>query len=51
MNQAIQVKQLPDKSDFLLSINLEWPTQITATEFFKRVKEMPKAKVRGLLSS
>lgn len=51
MNQAIQVKQLPDKSDFLLSINLEWPTQITETEFFKRVKEMPKAKVHGFLSS
>jgi len=49
--QAIQVKQLPDKSDVLLSINLEWPTQITETEFFKRVKEMPKAKVHGFLSS
>jgi Fic family protein len=49
--QAIQVKQLPDKSDFLLSINLEWPTQITETEFFKRVNEMPKAKVHGFLSS
>ncbi len=51
MNQAIQVKQLLDKSDFLLSINLEWPTQITETEFFKRVKEMPKAKVHGFLLS
>jgi Fic family protein len=49
--QAIQVKQLPDKSDFLLSINLEWPTQITETEFFKRVKEMPKAMAHGFLSS
>jgi len=51
MNQAMRVKQLPDKSDFLQSINLEWPTQITATEFFKRVKEMPKANVHGFLSS
>ncbi len=49
--QAIQVKRLPGKSDFLLSINLEWPTQITETEFFKRVKELPKAKVHGFLSS
>jgi Fic family protein len=49
--QAIQVKRLADKSDYLLSINLEWPTQITETEFFKRVKELPKAKVYGFLSS
>jgi hypothetical protein len=42
---------LQDKSDFQLSINLEWPTQITETEFFKRAKELPKAKVYGFLSS
>jgi hypothetical protein len=34
-----------------LSANLEWPTQITETEFFKRVKAMPKGKVYGFLSS
>lgn len=49
--QALTAKRLQDKSDFQLSINLEWPTQITETEFFKRVKEMPKAKVYGFLSS
>lgn len=49
--QAITAKRLPDKTDFVLSINLEWPTQITETEFFKRVKELPKAKVYGFLSS
>jgi Fic family protein len=49
--QAIQVKRLADKGDYLLSINLEWPTQITETEFFRRVKELPKAKVHGFLSS
>lgn len=49
--QAITAKRLQDKSDFQLSINLEWPTQITETEFFKRAKELPKAKVYGLLSS
>ena len=47
MNQAGQVPQLSNKRDFFLSINLEWPTQITETEFFKRVKETPKAKVHG----
>jgi hypothetical protein len=29
---------------------LEWPTEITETEFFKSVKEMPKAKTHGFLS-
>ena len=49
--QAIQVKRLADKSDYLFSINLDWPTQITETEFFRRVKELPKAKGYGFLSS
>lgn len=49
--EAISAHQAPDKSDFLISINLEWPTQITETEFFRRAKELPKAKVHGFLSS
>lgn len=49
--QALTAKRLQDKTDFQLSINLEWPTQITETEFFKRAKELPKAKVYGFLSS
>jgi len=48
---AIEIKQAADKLDFIISINLDWPTQITENEFFKRVKEMPKAKVHGFLSS
>ena len=28
---------------------LEWPTQITETEFFARVKQMPKAKTHSFL--
>jgi hypothetical protein len=44
---AIAAKRLPDKTGFLISINLEWPTQITESEFFKRVKVMPKRKVYG----
>lgn len=38
-------------TDLLLSANLDWPTQITETEFFRRVKEFPKGKVHGFLSS
>jgi hypothetical protein len=48
--QAIQAKRLPEDGGFLLSVRLEWPTQITETEFFRRVKEMPKGKVYGFLS-
>jgi hypothetical protein len=48
---AIEIKQAADKLDFIISINLDWPTQITENEFFKRVKEMPRAKVHGFLSS
>jgi Fic family protein len=49
--QALSAKKLEDQSGYLLSINLEWPTQITETEFFRRVKAMPKGKVHGFLSS
>jgi Fic family protein len=48
---AIGLKQTDDKLDTIISINLDWPTQITESEFFKRVKEMPKAKLHGFLSS
>ena len=33
-----------------ISVRLEWPTEITETEFFKKVKELPKAKTLPLLS-
>lgn len=48
--QAMRATRLPEDKGFLLAINLEWPTQITETEFFRRVKEMPKGKVYGFLS-
>jgi hypothetical protein len=49
--QAMRVRRMPEDKAYLLSINLDWPTQITETEFFRRVKEMPKGKVYGFLSS
>jgi Fic family protein len=33
-----------------ISVRLEWPAEITETEFFKKVKELPKAKTLSLLS-
>lgn len=49
--QAVGARKLPEDKGHMLSIRLEWPTQITETEFFKRVKEMSKGKVYGFLSS
>ncbi len=36
--------------DLFIAINLDWPTQITETEFFARAKQLPKGKVHGFLS-
>jgi len=49
--EAISAQRMHDTSEFVISANLKWPTQITETEFFKKVKEMPKAKFHGFLSS
>jgi len=49
---AVRARKLPDKEKgvFLFAINLDWPTKITETEFFRRVREMPKGKIYGFLS-
>ncbi|MFC1679576.1 Fic family protein [Elusimicrobiota bacterium] len=38
-----------DEDKRYLSANLKWPTQITETDFFKRIKEMPKSKSHAFL--
>lgn len=48
---AVWAKRLPDGAGFLVSIRLDWPMKITETEFFRKVKAMPKAKVHGFLST
>ncbi len=48
---AMRARRLQEGPGFRLSINLEWPAQITETEFFRRVKAMPKGKVYPFLSS
>ena len=40
-----------DLPEIFLNINLEWPTQITETAFFRQIKEMPKGKVYPFLSN
>jgi Fic family protein len=47
---AVGATRLPENAGFLIAIRLDWPTRITETEFFRHVKEMPKAKVHGFLS-
>ena len=47
---AIGVEKLPEGQGFVLWANLEWPTTITETEFFRRVKTMPKGKGYSFLS-
>jgi Fic family protein len=47
---SLTVKRMEDKSGYLLRANLEWPTQITETEFFQRAKALPKGKVYSFLS-
>ncbi len=49
--QAVRVDRPAGDADPLLSANLDWPTQITETEFFRRVKELPKGKRFPFLSS
>ncbi len=46
--QAINVRPQED-GGYRLSVRLEWPTEITETEFFRRTKKMPKAKTHGFL--
>lgn len=49
--KAVLSKSIEGQTGLRLSINLEWPAQITETEFFKRAKEMPKGKLYSFLSS
>ncbi len=46
--QAIAVTRKSEKDDYEILIRLEWPTEITETDFFESVKKMPKAKPHSL---
>lgn len=48
---TMSVRRVDDPSLTSLKINLQWPTQITETEFFRLVKALPKGKLHGFLSS
>jgi Fic family protein len=46
--QAISAQRM-EEGGYRFSVRLEWPTEITETEFYRRIKEMPKAKTYGFL--
>lgn len=47
---AISSTRIGDRvSDWKFSVRLEWPTEITEQEFYKRMKTMPKSKTPGFL--
>jgi hypothetical protein len=45
----VQASGEKDRRVFHLTIRLEWATEITETEFFERLKTLPKAKTYGFL--
>lgn len=45
---AVAVRRGPDRKPWI-DLRLEWPTEITQTDFFERVQRFPKAKVSPLL--
>jgi Fic family protein len=46
----LRKEELEKSKKFYLSARLKWPEEITETEFFARVKAMPKAKTSSFLS-
>jgi Fic family protein len=49
--EAVTAERLPEGQGFIIHVNLDWPSQITEAEFFRRMKELPKGKVYGFLST
>jgi Fic family protein len=53
INYLIQLRTIDyqklDTGKYLFSVRLQWPTEITETEFYKRAQKMPKAKTHSFL--
>lgn len=45
---AIKIEESPDKQ-VILKVDLDWPTKITETDFYKIISELPKAKTHSFL--
>ena len=48
---CVRGRPLREAQRVMLSVNIDWPMQITEAAFFERVKEMPKGRLHPLLSS
>jgi Fic family protein len=46
--QAVKLERI-EEGRHRLGVRLEWPTEMTETAFFKRLKELPKAKTMSFL--
>ena len=42
--------QRPEPAKFLISVRLEWATEITETEFYRQINQLPEAKTRLITS-
>ena len=45
---AVKVERLGE-GRYRLGVRLEWPTEITETAFFEKLKQLPKAKIHSFL--
>ncbi len=43
------IRFIKSDDDYIFRINLDWPTQITETEFFQKVKDLPMGKMHSFL--
>ena len=54
LNYLIGIKAISyekfEQNKYVFFARLDWPTEITETEFFARVKQLPKARTSGFLS-
>ena len=49
--EAISMREVTEPVlHFVCRINLMWPTEITESEFFTRIKKMPQGKMYGFLT-
>lgn len=48
---ALGVEEREPAEESRISVRIDWPARITETEFLRRVREFPKARVHGFLSA
>lgn len=46
---AVSARKEKDPGQWAVGVNLQWPTTITETEFFKKLRELPRAKTNAFV--